>query len=89
MCIFGIVVAWSIYISGKKAFALRREENLKEAAAIAADAGDYMGMDAMGMEVPAANSMNADTEGTEAKPLEAPLLDDNAKHVHVDYDHHC
>jgi len=26
MVVFGVVVAWSIYISGKKAFQLRREE---------------------------------------------------------------
>jgi len=32
MCVFGVVVAWSIYISGKKAFYLRREENAREAA---------------------------------------------------------
>jgi hypothetical protein len=37
MVIFGIVVAWSIYISGKKAFQLRREE----IAAAAALNGDY------------------------------------------------
>jgi hypothetical protein len=40
MCIFGIVVAWSIYISGKKAFQLRREEKEKEAL----ENGDYMEM---------------------------------------------
>ena len=74
MVIFGIVVAWSIYISGKKAFALRREENEKAAAAEAANADDYMGMDAMDMDAPKANSMNADTEGTETKPLVQPLM---------------
>jgi len=37
MVIFGVVVAWSIYISGKKAFQLRREE----IAAAAALNGDY------------------------------------------------
>lgn len=37
MVVFGIVVAWSIYISGKKAFQLRREE----IAAAAALNGDY------------------------------------------------
>lgn len=94
MVIFGIVVAWSIYISGKKAFALRREENEKEAAAIAANADEYMEMGAMDTVVPVANSMNTDTEGTETKTLEAPLID-HSKHVHVDYDgnfgsvHHC
>jgi len=82
MVIFGIVVAWSIYISGKKAFALRKEENEKAAAAVAADADEYMGM----MDVvPAANSMNADTEDKETKQLEAPLID-HTKDVHVDYD---
>lgn len=40
MCIFGIVVAWSIYISGKKAFQLRREEKAKELA----ENGDFMEM---------------------------------------------
>jgi len=82
MIIFGIVVAWSIYISGKKAFALRKEENERAAAAVAADADEYMGM----MDVvPAANSMNADTEDKETKQLEAPLID-HTKDVHVDYD---
>ena len=37
MVVFGIVVVWSIYISGKKAFQLRREE----IAAAAALNGDY------------------------------------------------
>lgn len=91
MVIFGIVVAWSIYISGKKAFALRREENEKEAAALAANDDEFMGMDAMGMEVvPTANSMNADTEGTEVKPLTQPLLDSTASataHVYHAGDH--
>lgn len=40
MCIFGVVVAWSIYISGKKAIQLRNEENAKAAA----DNGEYMEM---------------------------------------------
>lgn len=54
MCVFGVVVAWSIYISGKKAFQLRREENARELA----DKGEYMEMpetDAEGMETAAVN----------------------------------
>jgi len=47
MCVFGVVVAWSIYISGKKAFQLRREEKAKELA----DKGEYMEMtDDMAMD---------------------------------------
>jgi hypothetical protein len=59
MCIFGIVVAWSIYISGKKAFQLRREEKAKELA----ENGDFMEMpeteaDEDKMESPAVNADN-------------------------------
>ena len=44
MVVFGVVVAWSIWVSGKKACQLRREENAK----LAAERGDYMEMtDAM------------------------------------------
>jgi hypothetical protein len=57
MVIFGVVVAWSIYISGKKAFALKREEDAKAAA----DNGEYMEL--------AETAVN-DTEGTEAAAAE-------------------
>jgi len=40
MCVFGVVVSWSIYISGKKACQLRKEENEK----LALERGDYMEM---------------------------------------------
>lgn len=86
MVIFGIVVAWSIYISGKKAFALRREENEKATAAGAADDDSFVSTDSMGMDAPVANSMNADTEVTKPKTeeLKKPLL--RKKSIHVDYD---
>jgi len=52
MCVFGVVVAWSIYISGKKAFQLRREEKAKELA----DKGEYMEMtDTMDESAPPTN----------------------------------
>jgi hypothetical protein len=37
MLVYGVVLAWSIYTAGKKAFQLRREEKAQEAA----DRGDY------------------------------------------------
>jgi len=40
MIVFGVVVSWSIYISGKKACQLRKEENEK----LALERGDYMEM---------------------------------------------
>jgi len=63
MVVFGIVVAWSIYISGKKACQLRREEKAKELA----DKGEYMEMTdepeeaaPTNMETTASVAVNAD-----------------------------
>ena len=58
MCIFGVVVAWSIYISGNKAIQLRREEIAKAAA----DNGEYMEMvetEAEGMMEGESTAVNA------------------------------
>lgn len=62
MCVFGIVVAWSIYISGKKACQLKREEDARAAL----ENGDYMEMpeteadDNMEAAMEAATTVNDD-----------------------------
>jgi KaiC/GvpD/RAD55 family RecA-like ATPase len=47
MCVFGVVVMWSIYTSGKKAFQLRKAEKIKEAK----EKGDYVEMEETPMEM--------------------------------------
>ena len=64
MCIFGIVVAWSIYISGKKAFQLRREEQAKELA----ENGDFMEMpETDADDKMESTAVNADADKTSQK----------------------
>lgn len=63
MVVFGIVVAWSIYISGKKAFQLRREE----IAAAAALNGDYTEL-AETTELEEFEAMPANLDSPKANP---------------------
>lgn len=57
MCVFGVVVAWSIYTSGKKACQLRKAEKEKEAK----EKGDYVMMEDTPMEM-----MEMDNTGLQA-----------------------
>lgn len=85
MCVFGVVVAWSIYISGKKAFQLRREENARELA----DKGEYMEMpetDAEGMETAAVNDAGS-AKGSQKSGEPATACTHDYKGIHENVVH--
>ena len=64
MCIFGVVVAWSIYISGKKAFQLRAEEQKRERE----ENGDFMAMpETDADDKMESTAVNADADKTSQK----------------------